>query len=98
MKNNVVVIGLNGSPNRGGNTVTLMNWVLGGCAEAGAAVERLHICDFDIQYCLGCRRCLKEGRCPLDDDYESVLEKIRHADGIVIGTPVCADVPRTRRC
>lgn len=92
-KKSIKIVGLNGSPNRKGNTVTLMKWVLGGCVEAGAAVELLHVCDYNIDYCLGCNCCLKEGLCPLEDDYSTVTGKLLEADGIVVGSPVYADAP-----
>lgn len=56
-------------------------------------MELLYICDYDIKYCQGCNRCLKEGLCPIEDDYRAVLVKFEEADGIVIGSPVYADAP-----
>jgi len=90
---NIKVIGLNGSPNRNGNTATLIKWVLDGCHEAGAEVEMLNVSDYDIKYCLGCNSCLREGACIITDDYQAVYNKIIEADGIVVGSPVYADAP-----
>jgi len=82
------IIGLNGSPHRAGNTATLMGWVLEGCAEAGASVEWIHVADYDIQYCRGCFTCLREGECPIGDDFAGVRDRLLAADGIVVGSPV----------
>ena len=89
----VRVIALNGSPHRNGNTATLMNWVLEGCAEAGAEVQWLHIVDYDIEYCQGCFTCLREGACPIQDDFVEVRERLLAADGIVAGSPVYEGQP-----
>lgn len=85
---NIRVIGLNGSPHRHGNTVTLMSWVLEGCTAAGAQVEWLHLIDYDIRYCQGCFGCLRSGACPIRDDFLSVRANLLGADGIVAGSPV----------
>ncbi|HSJ54850.1 MAG TPA: NAD(P)H-dependent oxidoreductase, partial [Anaerolineae bacterium] len=37
------VLGLAGSPRRGGNTETLLDTFLSGAADAGAAVEKLAV-------------------------------------------------------
>jgi len=87
------VIGLNGSPHRHGNTATLMNWVLEGCARAGAEVDWLHLVDYRIQYCMGCFTCLREGACPIQDDFVAVRDHLLDADGIVAGSPVYEGQP-----
>jgi len=87
-KQSIRVIGLNGSPHRQGNTVTLMSWVLEGCAVSGAQIEWLHLVDYDIRYCQGCFTCLRAGACPIRDDFLAVRANLLAADGIVAGSPV----------
>lgn len=53
MGKSIKVIGINWSPNKTGNTATLIKWVLNGCFKAGSDVELLHVCDYNINYCLG---------------------------------------------
>lgn len=89
----VHIVGLNGSPHRDGNTVTLMRWVLEGCEESGADIEWVHVVDHDIQYCQGCFTCLRTSVCPIEDDLLAVRERLLVADGIVVGSPVYADQP-----
>ena len=89
----VRIIGINGSPRKAGSTDTLMRWVLEGCAEAGAETEVIDIVDYSIEYCRGCSRCLREGRCHIPDDYPIVFEKLSAADGIVVGSPVYEGMP-----
>jgi NAD(P)H-dependent FMN reductase len=87
------VIGFNGSPRRDGNLVTLMGWVLEGCAEAGASVEWIHVVDHDIRYCQGCFACLRTGVCPIQDDFLAVRDRLLAADGLVVGSPVYEGQP-----
>jgi len=82
------VVGLNGSPHRTGNTVTLMGWVLDGCAASGTQIEWLHLVDYDIHYCQGCFTCLRTGACPIKDDFLTFRANLLAADGIVAGSPV----------
>ncbi|AGK99383.1 flavodoxin family protein [Clostridium pasteurianum] len=43
----------------------------------------------NLQLCRGCALCLERGEelCPLKDDYNIILDKIKHADGIILATP-----------
>jgi multimeric flavodoxin WrbA len=87
------IVALNGGPHRHGNTVTLMDWVLGGCKDMEASVEWLHIGDYDIRYCQGCFTCLRTGICPIKDDFLSLREELLAADGLVVGSPVYEGAP-----
>ena len=87
------IVALNGSPHRKGNTATLMQWVLDGCAEAGASVEWLHVTDCRIEYCQGCFTCLRTGTCPIADDVPAIRERLLNADGIVVGSPTYEGEP-----
>lgn len=88
MDSSIKLIALNGSPNKDGNTATVMKWVAKGAKEQGAKVEWLQISDLDINYCCGCNTCLKTGKCIIQDDLPKFLNKIRNANGYIIGSPV----------
>jgi len=51
-------------------------------------VEIINIKDYNISHCVGCENCLWHGTCNIKDEADLVLNKIKEADGIVIGTPV----------
>jgi multimeric flavodoxin WrbA len=93
MEKTIRLICLNGSPNKNGNTATAMAWVATGAEDSGAEVEWIHITDLDINYCKGCNTCLKTGECILPDDMQTVLKKIRDADGVIAGSPVYGGRP-----
>jgi len=67
--------------------------VLEGCDEVGAEVEWIHPVDYDIKYCRGCFTCLRTAECPIQDNMLAVRDRLLAADGVVVGSPVCADQP-----
>ncbi|MFH2110521.1 MAG: flavodoxin family protein [Candidatus Bathyarchaeota archaeon] len=87
-KKQVHVLGLVGSPRRGGNTDTLVDEVLRGASEAGAPTEKVRFSDLDIRPCDACDACRGGSPCPKKDDFNGVLEKMRLSSVWVLGTPV----------
>lgn len=82
------VLGLVGSPRMGGNTDIMVDHILGGARDAGAAVEKVMLNDLEIAPCQACYACETTGRCIQEDDMENLCEKL-HACGVwVLGTPV----------
>ena len=88
------VMAFNGSPRKKKwNTVTLLENALKGAASAGAETELIQLYDLNYSGCISCFACKKlsrkkDGFCAVKDDLTSVLERIRSADALVIGTPV----------
>jgi len=82
------VLGLVGSPRKGGNTHLLVQEALAAAEEVGAKIELVHIADLDFQFCQSCFQCRELGACVLNDNLEDLLEKIEDADGLILGTPV----------
>lgn len=83
------VIGLVGSPRRGGNTDILVGSVLDGVVESGAKTEKIMIKDLQIEICTGCLVCWQSGKCEqFDDDLPWLVEQFAECDGLVLGSPV----------
>ena len=82
------IVSIIGSP-RGmkGNTGNLLGEVLKGAKSAGAVCEVIALRGNSVKPCLGCDRCHKKGRCPQDDEFESIKKKMLAADGIILATP-----------
>lgn len=93
MKEKINLIAINGSPHPNGNTATVMNWVIEGAKELGAEVNWLQISEMNINYCKGCHSCLKTGKCIIEDDLQLILEKVKDADGVIVGSPVYGGRP-----
>lgn len=84
----VKVIGIVGSPQRGGNTEFLVKEALKAAAEEGAETELIMLLDKEIRPCDGCETCGQTGECHIKDDLKPIFEKMLNADGIILGSPV----------
>jgi len=82
------VLGLFGSPRRGGNTEILLEEALKGAEMEGAVVERLHLTDFTITPCKECHGCDKTGNCVILDDMQKIYPKLLEADVIILASPI----------
>ncbi|MEE8576033.1 MAG: flavodoxin family protein [candidate division Zixibacteria bacterium] len=84
----VRVLGLVGSPRKGGNTDLLIDEVLSAAEQKGASVEKIYLSKKDIAPCRACNACRKLGKCSVEDDMVGMVEKMNATDVWVIGTPV----------
>ncbi len=77
-----------GSP-RGmqGNTGRLLEEVLAGVETSGAETEILSLKTLDVQPCVACDVCHKTGICNINDDYESIKDKLLACDGFILASP-----------
>ncbi len=82
------VLGIVGSPRRGGNTETLVDEVLMGAGEAGATTEKVVLSEVEVSPCKACNECRRDGRCVQEDDMVALLEKMKQSEVWVLGTPV----------
>jgi multimeric flavodoxin WrbA len=82
------VIGIVGSPRKGGNTEILTAHTLRAIAEEGVETELISLAGLDIRPCNACRVCAEEEQCPIDDDLFPVYLKMRESDGIILASPV----------
>lgn len=81
------IVAFCGSP-RKGNTEFLIKKVLEFCKESGADTEFISLSDRHIKQCLGCNSCFGSGKgCILNDDMDSLVEKIRSSDCFILGSP-----------
>jgi multimeric flavodoxin WrbA len=82
------VLGLFGSPRKGGNTDILLEEALKGAEMEGAEVERLHLIDFIITPCKECHGCDQTGECVILDDMQKIYPKLLEADIIILASPI----------
>ncbi len=87
------IIAINGSPRKKWNTGTLLQKALDGAASKGARTLFVHLYDLDFKGCRSCCACKKRGgesygRCAARDDASPVLDHIRKADGLILGSPI----------
>jgi multimeric flavodoxin WrbA len=82
------VVGLFGSPRRGGNTDLLLEETLKGAETERAEVERLYISNFHIIPCRECLNCYEKRECIILDDMQKIYPKLLEADVIILASPI----------
>lgn len=88
---NVVMI--NGSPHKNGSTAEALREVGHGLTDGGAESELLHISAEVVPGCRGCFACRTLQRCVIDDCVNRAAEILRHADGMIVASPVYFSSP-----
>ena len=89
MAKKIVVV--NAGPRKGWNTDTLISEAAKGAESAGAEIIRFDL--FKLEKftgcisCFGCKREKFKGHCVCRDGLTPVLDAIRDADGLIIGSP-----------
>lgn len=83
-----LVVGIYGSPRKGGNTDVLLDRALRGARNEGAAVEPVYLREKNIIPCRADGCCSKTGECVIDDDFATLEPLLTAADGIILATPV----------
>lgn len=76
------VLGISGSPIINSNTDRLVQTIL---AETGCETEFVKLSDIIVRPCMGCKRCVPDNVCKVEDDFPALSEKIQSAKAIVLG-------------
>lgn len=89
------ILGLSGSPRKGGNTDIVVRRAMDGvAANSGQDANFIRVADFDLRHCVGCRQCMTLGRCALEgDDLDAIMSYMFAAKIAVIGSPVYWNSP-----
>jgi multimeric flavodoxin WrbA len=88
--NNAVikVLGIGGSPRKGGNSDILLEHILKGSEKAGAATEAIRLRDYQYSPCIGCERCRKDNQCRgQQDGMQLIYPKVIESKGLVLISP-----------
>jgi multimeric flavodoxin WrbA/putative sterol carrier protein len=89
MSENPTIVAVNGSPHAGaGNTFMMIEMLREPLSREGFELEIINLCEKEIDYCYGCGFCMEKGRCWIEDDHRSVVNKLLSAEGIILGSPV----------
>jgi multimeric flavodoxin WrbA len=84
------VVGFNGSPRKDGNTAIMLRRVFAELEREGIATELVQVGGEHLHGCRACYACFKQqdGACAFSDDIlNACVDKMRQADGIVLGSP-----------
>jgi len=84
------VIAFNGSARKDGNTAILIRQVFAELETEGIEAELVQLAGQPIRGCTACGQCYKNKnqRCVIENDVvNDCIEKMRAADGIILGSP-----------
>lgn len=83
------VLLINGSPHKKGCTYTALREVADELERQGIETEIFQLGTAAVRSCTACGQCAKTGRCVFDDDpVNECLDRLRQADGLIVGAPV----------
>ncbi len=85
------VVAFNGSPKKEGNTYHAIKIVADELEKEGIETEIIHVGNKSIRGCIACNQCAKNKneKCVLpDDEVNQWIQKMKEADGIILGSPV----------
>ena len=87
------ILAVLGSSNPQGQTARAADALLQGAADEGAQGEKVLLTEIEIERCRQCEEngwgiCRAEGKCIIEDDFASLVEKIRGADAVAFAVPV----------
>jgi len=81
------VLAIVGSPHKNGNTVYLLEKVLG-VLKPFLSVEITFLRDYNINPCEGCHWCEKKLNCKIKDDMQKLYPKVKEANILLLASPV----------
>jgi multimeric flavodoxin WrbA len=85
------VVAFNGSPNKEGNTWQALKMVTTELENAGIETEIVQVGSKAIRGCFACYQCVKSKneQCAMaNDEVNEWIQKMKQADGIILGSPV----------
>jgi NAD(P)H-dependent FMN reductase len=87
------ILVLSGSRNRQGKTAQAIDALCKGAAGAGGTIEKIFLPEQKLERCRQCNPdgwgiCRTEHRCFIEDDFASIVEKIKAANAMIFATPV----------
>ncbi|MDR1757183.1 MAG: flavodoxin family protein [Culturomica sp.] len=93
------VLLLHGSPREEGNTFLALSEIAKTLKTNGIESEMISIGQKAVQGCIACGKCNELDRCVFQDDlYNTVREKLKKADALIIGSPVYYAGPNGSLC
>ena len=82
------VLGILGSPRRGGNSEFLLDKALEGAQSRGLDTEKIVLNELKFSPCQECGGCAKSGKCVVNDEMRLIYKKVDRADRIILASPI----------
>ena len=82
------ILGLVGSGRKDGNTNTLVERIMEGAKTKGHQTDKLFFADMKISPIGDCGACRRAGHCLIEDDFNTIMDKVLESDCVIFGTPL----------
>ncbi|MFP3928353.1 MAG: flavodoxin family protein [Desulfobacteraceae bacterium] len=82
------VLGIYGSPRKGGNSDHLLDKALEGARSAGGEINTVYARLLKMSGCLECGGCDQTGECVVQDDMQSVYPLLDESEVIFLASPI----------
>lgn len=85
----MMVLGLQGSPRKNGNTEILLSTFMDTAKQSGAETCVINVYEQKINPCIECSMCEKIGTCSIQDEMnQKIYPLLRRADIVVLASPI----------
>ena len=81
------ILGISGTPRKGGNSEILLNAALEPFIEAKWNITKILLSEKKIEPCIGCDVCVEKESCCIDDDMYEVYNAFEKCNAIIISAP-----------
>ncbi len=82
------VLMINGSPHENGTTFRALSEIATVLEKEDIKVEIITVGNKNVTGCTACCACGKLGKCVKEDIVNEIIEKLKEADGLIVGSPV----------
>ena len=81
------ILGISGTPRKGGNSEILLNAALEPFIEAEWEITKILLSEKRIEPCIGCDSCVEKNVCYINDDMNEIYNAYENCDAIIISAP-----------
>jgi len=81
------ILGISGTPRKGGNSEILLNAALEPFIEAGWDVTKFLLSEKKVEPCIGCETCTNTDCCAITDDMGEIYTAFEKCNAVIISTP-----------
>lgn len=81
------ILGISGTPRKGGNSEVLLDAALEPFVEANWDITKILLSEKRIEPCTGCDSCVEEKSCCIKDDMNEIYNAYKKCDAIIISAP-----------
>lgn len=93
------VLMINGSPHPKGSTYTALSTVAEALESQGISSDIRQVGGKAVRGCIACGKCATTGKCIFNDDpVNELIDVLKEADGLVVGSPVYYAGPNATLC